>query len=187
MIILSILLSCGFWYISNKLPEYEYRLPKMLLKITSLITLIDTYLDIDPISPQYYKYFVLVFYLLGDLIIVWNELISVPFFIIGHLICILSHMIHLPWLILLCILISPTLLLISMIVYIILDEPDVIYLAYTYILGVILIITTVNGYYGYILMIISDIIIISRISSVQFLTWPLYYISIYTFINYHYL
>jgi len=187
MIILSILLSCGFWYISNSLPDYKFRLPKMLLKIAALITLIDTYLYLDPISPQYNKYFVILFYLIGDLIIVWNELISLHFFIIGHLICIISYIIHLPWLIFLCILLSPALLLISMIVYIILGEPDVIYLIYTYILTIILVITTINGYYGFILMILSDIIIISRISSVQFLTWPLYYISIYTFVNYHHL
>lgn len=132
---------------------------------------------------------VLLFYSIGDIVILWNESISIIFFLIGHLIFISQHI---PFhdLIPMCTALALASIFFSVYMYEhhyvrskrVCIKTAILYFLYMLILAYLLVSSLHNYYYGFIFFVISDIGIGFDIEWLYLLEFPLYYISLLYFI-----
>lgn len=135
-----------------------------------------------------YKTVIFVLYAIGDVIIVFNQNVSICFFMMGH--CLLLYvptfemmMLAMDGVLLVCVCSLLVTLLFSWIFRRM--NPDIegemlmFYVSYIFVLSVMLVVPlVVSGYYGGLFFVLSDVLIGLKIRRLSKFTFPLYYISL---------
>lgn len=136
-------------------------------------------------NPFSYLNLIIVFYLLGDVVIIWAELYSMYFFMTGHLI-LLGYLIYLnPYTLLLLFLSLPILYIIAILIHLYLEKAEILYKYYILSLEILIVASFMNNYFGFLLLVISDFIIGFNIPFCQVLSWPLYYLNLFLLVEFY--
>lgn len=155
------------------------------LKFMSIILLFE-------LNPQVWFYnWTLIGYAMGDVVIVWNQSLSLVFFSIGHLFFLSSyhqHDIYYEYYL-------PVLAIITFIILFVLTHKNpkvcskhyeyVLYWFYIFILNLFLVFPLMAGYYGTLLFLLSDLSIGFNLRWIKSLEYPLYYFSL-LYLRYQY-
>lgn len=159
---ISLASSCTYWYMDT---YKQYENIKLFFKVASIIFLMNW-------NYQLYSS-ILTCYVLGDIIIYYNQKYSLIFFGFGHLVFMLNFIYDYLFL---TILMTPILIASSTFIHCLLNYESNVYLIYIILLHYLLMTTLIHDYYGKILFIISDISIGMKL--IEIIEWPLYYLSI---------
>lgn len=147
-----------------------YIIEKLFFKYLSIILLFNYIPFYDFRIP------ILLLYSFGDLAIVYNEILTIYLFSCAHLLLLYQFITLYKFIILL--LISPILYISTLYFYEIISFHSLHRLLYIGILHTLFVITILNGYYGAILLILSDISIGINYHYTKLFEWPLYYCSV---------
>jgi hypothetical protein len=149
-----------------------------IMKLISILCLL------EKSAPNQVYNIILLFYALGDLIIVWSQPFSLIFFQVGHLFFLSTyHQYNISYEYFLPILAGLTFIIYFTLLY---QNPGlfekhyeyVLYWIYIFVLHCFLFVPLFHGYVGTIPFIISDISIGFELDVVHSLEYPLYYISL---------
>jgi len=165
---LSVINSLLYWYFCH---YTDYNNIKLIFKYLSISLL--------AVEGYYYMNLIIFCYILGDMVINYDEEKSLQFFGLGHIFFILNI---LTWkMMLIMIILTPLFYLSTLFFMALIKSYNNNYYLYIYSLQLLLITSLVNQYYGFIPFIISDLLI--GLNKYDKLDWPLYYLSI-LYLNY---
>jgi len=156
------------------LTEYD----ASVLKLLSILCLI------EKDTPSWIYNVTLVMYAIGDVVIIWNQSISLIFFQVGHLFFLSAYFqqnVYYEY-------ILPIFAVLTFSIHYFLiyrnpklcDKPYeyILYWMYIFVLQCFLIVPVLHGYYGTIPFILSDISIGFQLDIVHLYEYPLYYVSL---------